>query len=164
MAKKKDDEVGYKKPPKDKRFKKGQSGNPAGRRKTPPTQKDFATALQEEGQTLIAVNENGRVVKMTKADALAKSQYNKALKGDQSSAKMILGTTTKSRRQGTQETPSRDETTAEEAKKDFDAYLDGLAQRAAKRGEKPWPQNDNTQATEAANPAKSNDGPRRNDG
>ena len=33
MARKKDYEVGYRKPPKDKRFKKGQSGNPAGRSK-----------------------------------------------------------------------------------------------------------------------------------
>ena len=71
----------------------------------------------------------------------------------------------KSRSQATLEAPAQVSTTEEEeGKKAFDAYLDALAQRAAKRGEKPWPQNDNTQATEAANPAKSNNGPRRNDG
>jgi hypothetical protein len=164
MAKRNDYEVGYKKPPKDTRFKKGQSGNPAGRPKAQPIQEDFASALHEEGQTLISVTEYGRVRKMSKARALAKAEFNKALKGDQAAVRTILSMMPKSRPQAAPDVPALVDTTADEAKKDFDAYLDGLSQRAANRGEKPWPQNDNTHATGAANSAKSNDDLRRNEG
>ena len=53
----KDYEVGYGRPPKDKQFKKGQSGNPKGR---PKGSRNFRTDLQEELQMQVQVTENGK--------------------------------------------------------------------------------------------------------
>jgi hypothetical protein len=74
-----DYEVGYRKPPKQTRFKKGQSGNPKGR---PKGLKNLATDLREELSERITVRENGRVKRMSKQRALVKAQVAKALGAD----------------------------------------------------------------------------------
>jgi hypothetical protein len=49
MTNKEDDyEIGYRRPPRETRFKKGQSGNPKGRRKKKPA--SFAEAFGEENR------------------------------------------------------------------------------------------------------------------
>lgn len=50
-------EVGYKKPPKHTRFKKGQSGNPKGKRKGTP---DMKTVLREVLTSKVSMTLNGR--------------------------------------------------------------------------------------------------------
>ena len=55
--------VGYCRPPKDKQFKPGRSGNPYGR---PRGSRNSATLVQEHLETIVTVRENGRVRKMTK--------------------------------------------------------------------------------------------------
>lgn len=72
-------EVGYKKPPKASQFKPGRSGNPKGR---PKGTRNLATDLQEELAAKILVQEGDRQVKMSKQQALVKTLFAKALKGD----------------------------------------------------------------------------------
>jgi hypothetical protein len=56
-------EVGYGKPPKNTRFKKGISGNPTGRPKKSP---DFYAELIREANSLITINDKGRRIRITK--------------------------------------------------------------------------------------------------
>jgi hypothetical protein len=72
-------EVGYRKPPKQTRFKKGTSGNPAGR---PRGSKNINTLLSEEFQRRVAVREGGRPKEMTKLQAAVTQFVNKLVSGD----------------------------------------------------------------------------------
>lgn len=71
--------VGYKRPPVETRFKKGQSGNPRGR---PKGAKGFMAELQEELDEVILVHEGNRSRKMTKRRVIAKRLVEGGLKGD----------------------------------------------------------------------------------
>ncbi len=71
--------TGYKKPPKQHQFTKGQSGNPRGR---PKGSKNIATLLQEELAQTIIVQEKGQNKSIKKLDAIVKQLVMKALKGD----------------------------------------------------------------------------------
>ena len=79
--------VGYKRPPRATQFKPGQSGNPKGR---PKGSKNFATAIQQELQSLVAVSENGRRKKISKCTAIAKQLVNKAASGDPRAIVILL--------------------------------------------------------------------------
>ena len=72
-------QVGYGRPPEATRFKKGQSGNPKGRRKG---SLNVATALARTLREKVVVNENGRRKKMTKFEAAITQFVNKAASGD----------------------------------------------------------------------------------
>ncbi len=75
----KDYEVGYGKPPKHSRFRKGRSGNPKGRTKGYRNLKsDLATELKKR----IVVNEGGRRTRVSKQQALMMRLVEQALNGD----------------------------------------------------------------------------------
>ena len=74
-----DFEVGYGKPPKDNRFKKGQSGNKAGR---PKGSRTFLTVLENALNERVTVTENGRQRKISKLDAMVTQLVNRAAGGD----------------------------------------------------------------------------------
>lgn len=85
-----DYEVGYKKPPKHTRWKKGQSGNQRGRPKKKLGISDIERAFDEALADSLAVNDNGTVRKIKKLKALAIQTVNKALKGHHQSANLLM--------------------------------------------------------------------------
>lgn len=74
-----DYEVGYGRPPKATRFKKGQSGNPRGR---PKTSKNLDTLLETELEAKITVREGGEEKQFSKREAIIKRIVQGALAGD----------------------------------------------------------------------------------
>jgi hypothetical protein len=82
-----DDEVGYGKPPKHSRFKKGQSGNPKGRPKGKKNRTTVITAMLDEVTTVM---EGGKARRMTKLEIIVAVLINKALKGDKKAIDMVL--------------------------------------------------------------------------
>jgi hypothetical protein len=72
-------DVGYGKPPKQTRFRKGASGNRRGR---PKGRRNFATVLTEILKEKIVINESGVRKTVTKQEAALKQLVNKATSGD----------------------------------------------------------------------------------
>ena len=72
-------DVGYGKPPKHTQFKKGQSGNLAGR---PKGTLNLATVLERTLREQVVINENGRRKVITKLEAAITQLVNKAASGD----------------------------------------------------------------------------------
>ena len=114
---KNDYEVGYGRPPKDTQFKKGQSGNPAGR---PKGTRNFKTDLEEELQERVRITEGGKSEEVSKQRALVKRTFEKGISGDMRAVAMIaqwvmqhLGIS-----EGTPE--------AEDLKQDDKAIIDGF--------------------------------------
>src|SRR5579864_4437021 len=85
---KRDDKVGYKRPPRATQFKKGQSGNPSGR---PKGARNLKTDVDEVYGQRVAVTEQGRRRKITKGQGVVMAQFAKALQGDTRAAAWIAG-------------------------------------------------------------------------
>jgi hypothetical protein len=84
--------TGYKKPPVDKQFKPGKSGNPAGR---PKGSRNFAADFAEELREQMTVREGGRELTISKQRALVKVLLEKALTGDIRAMTLIAQLSTK---------------------------------------------------------------------
>ena len=84
---KRDYAVGYGRPPRRTRFKRGQSGNPKGR---PGGAKNLSTLLTEALNEPVIVAENGGRRKISKRQAIITQLVNKAAKGDWRAAKLLL--------------------------------------------------------------------------
>ena len=82
-----DNEVGYGKPPRETRFKRGQSGNPRGR---PPGAKNLSTLLNEALNELVVVTENGGRKRISKRQAAFKQLVNDAAKGNWRALKLLV--------------------------------------------------------------------------
>ena len=82
-----DYEVGYGKPPRHTRFKKGQSGNPRGR---PSGSKNLSTLLTEALNEVVIVAENGGRRKITKRQAIITQLVNQSAKADWRATKILL--------------------------------------------------------------------------
>ena len=80
-------EVGFGKPPAGSQFKKGQSGNPRGRRKG---SRNLKTDLLEELHDRIAVSERGKRRTLTKQQALLKRLMQEALSGNLKATALLL--------------------------------------------------------------------------
>jgi hypothetical protein len=78
--------VGYAVPPKTGQFKKGQSGNPKGRRKGSVA---LSTLIRKSAKERIFVQENGTRKSITKDEAALKQLFNKAASGDQRAIKLM---------------------------------------------------------------------------
>ena len=80
-------EIGYKKPPAETRFTRGQSGNPKGR---PKGAKNLSTMLLKVGRERVKVTINGRTRTITKLEAILLQLANKAISGEDRAAREIL--------------------------------------------------------------------------
>lgn len=74
-----DYKVGYRRPPKETQFMKGQSGNPNGR---PKGSKSLITMFSAIALKQITVTENGRAKTMTTIEAVLHRAMNMAMSGD----------------------------------------------------------------------------------
>jgi Family of unknown function (DUF5681) len=79
--------AGYKHPPVKNRFRKGQSGNPRGRRKG---QRNLAPVLVEVLSQTVTVRQEGKAQRMSKGEALIKILLAMAQKGDSRAIKVVL--------------------------------------------------------------------------
>lgn len=87
MSQSDDYEVGYRKPPKASRWRKGRSGNPRGRQKGVPNLK---TELIEELGEMIAIKEQGQPRKITKQRGLIKALTAKGVQGDTPALNILI--------------------------------------------------------------------------
>ena len=91
-------EVGYKRPPRSTRFRKGHSGNPRGRPRDRRRDVPYDTTL---GQ-MVTVREDGRERRVTAAEAFLMQLTQKGLAGDSASARASLAAIEEARaRRGT---------------------------------------------------------------
>jgi hypothetical protein len=128
VTKNKDYEVGYKKPPKNSQFKKGQSGNPAGRPKGKVKVANPAEVFGDVMAGLIPVSDKGRPRNITLLEAFFMSEVKKALKGENAAAKRLLSTVfTLLPRQP--DRPAVGEGSDQDARCDLDQFLDEIAGR-----------------------------------
>src|SRR5229473_1885751 len=82
-----DYEVGYRKPPRHTRFKKGQSGNPRAR---PKRSKDFAALLTEILNEKVTITENGQPRQITKREAFVRRVIDRNVLGDAKAVQPFL--------------------------------------------------------------------------
>jgi hypothetical protein len=82
-----DDAVGYGRPPKQTRFRQGESGNPKGR---PRGTRNLKTELEQEMRQPILVREGNKQMRITKRHAVIKSQLAKAIRGDTRAAAWVF--------------------------------------------------------------------------
>jgi uncharacterized protein DUF5681 len=82
-----DYKTGRGRPPKDKQFKPGHSGNPSGKRKRPESCRDL---MKEELDASISVQENGKTITLSKRKAWVKRVVNGAIKGNPRDEKILL--------------------------------------------------------------------------
>lgn len=82
-----DEPVGYGKPPRATRFRKGRSGNPSGRPKQTRTQLEL---LRRELAQRVTVTEGGRKRRLTKGELVTKQLVTRALKGEVPALRMMM--------------------------------------------------------------------------
>jgi hypothetical protein len=82
--------VGYRKPPKHSRFRKGSSGNPRGR---PAGRVNVTTVLERILQERIVLRENGKERIVTKLEAVIEQVVNKAAEGDLTAFRHLIALT-----------------------------------------------------------------------
>ena len=81
------DQVGYGRPPRHTRFRKGRSGNPKGR---PKGVQSFARLANQVFNEKIVIKENGERRIITKRQAALKQLANKAASGDAAAIREVL--------------------------------------------------------------------------
>lgn len=87
MTKDKRTDVGYRKPPQETQFRKGQSGNPSGRPKR--ILSNGETVLREL-TSKVTIVEKGKTRRVTKHHVIIKKQINLAMQGDPKAAAMVM--------------------------------------------------------------------------
>src|SRR5512133_4357906 len=81
--------IGYGRPPQHSRFKKGQSGNPTGRRRYTESERG-RQLLRQEANRLVTLREGDKFVRVTALHAAVRSLFYAAAKGNSSAQRMVL--------------------------------------------------------------------------
>src|SRR5580704_3397675 len=84
--------VGYGRPPRHTRFKKGQSGNPKGR---PPGSANAKTIVSRAISEKVTIREGDKARAMTKLEGMLQAHLVKAIKGDARSASLVINLVTR---------------------------------------------------------------------
>jgi hypothetical protein len=79
--------VGYGRPPRHSRFRKGHSGNPSGR---PKHRKTLVQELLEELAATVTIDDNGRAAQVPRQTAIARAVVAKAMAGDLRAASLVF--------------------------------------------------------------------------
>ena len=79
--------VGYRRPPKSGRFKKGVSGNPGGR---PRGTRNMRSVFRDVMRQKISVTENGRTRKVPALEVMLRRLANEAMRSDPRALRLIL--------------------------------------------------------------------------
>lgn len=82
-----DETVGYRRPPKHTRFKKGASGNPKGRA---PKSRSLDAVMLRELQHMITIKVGGVTMRVTQRDAIVKTLINDALHQKPAAIKLVF--------------------------------------------------------------------------
>jgi hypothetical protein len=82
-----DYEVGYGRPPRETRFRPGQSGNPTGSRKG---NKTIGARLRALMNSKVRVTEHGRPRRISRLDVMLRQLTNDAMRGDQRALKLLM--------------------------------------------------------------------------
>jgi hypothetical protein len=114
--------TGYRKPPKEHRFRPGQSGNANGR---PKGRKNTATLLCEILDRKVEVRNGGTIRKISVREAILTRFTEAALKGDTKSAGFLL-----QRYDGTEPVQDHADTAAPEEQEIIDQYLQAYLRRS----------------------------------
>jgi hypothetical protein len=83
-----EEKVGYRKPPRHSQFKKGQSGNPSGRRKRPGSIEEAIEA--EAGKMITFTTPSGKRGRISPERATIRGLVHKAAKGDIRAARLLF--------------------------------------------------------------------------
>jgi uncharacterized protein DUF5681 len=138
-----DYEVGYKKPPKETRFKKGNNANPRGR---PRGSKNLAKLLEQALDTSVVIVEDGTRRRRTKRDVVIEQLVDRSASADLRATKLLLDMLHKLERGGAQ---------AETTSADPDANVYGqLRAKLARLALAQAPEAHAADAQESADPAK----------
>jgi hypothetical protein len=89
VSKKKDYAIGYGRPPDHGRFKKGQSGNPTGRRRYTDSER-AKQLLRQEANRPVSIREGDKAVRIPALQAAIRSIFYSAAKGSSAAQKMVL--------------------------------------------------------------------------
>jgi uncharacterized protein DUF5681 len=84
---KRDYEIGYGRPPKHSRFKRGKSGNPNGR---PKRQRNVRRVVEDVLSQRITIREGDRTRSLSKLDGVVLTIINKALSGDAKTLPLLI--------------------------------------------------------------------------
>ena len=130
-----DYKIGYKKPPTHSQFKKGKSGNPAGR---PKGKINFKTDLAEELAEKIRVREGDKTITVSKQRALVKRLMNGVLQGNPRMTAILINVI--HRYMGSEELMSADEALNEDESQAYDSLVERIRNAQAPKKE-PDPNN-----------------------
>jgi hypothetical protein len=108
----KDEDVGYKKPPRRTRFKQGVSGNPSGKKKG---LRSIGSELQDILNETISFRAGDKIVSMSKQRALASALVTAAIDGDLRATAIVMAHLTKESRQPSNQEAEHDDFSAARA-------------------------------------------------